>query len=140
MTVITELRNILVLVDIRNGSNNFGHLIVQANGLYLASATGRGVFYEQMFNANNFEFTSGGDLKVAGGSGYIFTFTNTGKYKMFCCIMSSGALRRRGTASVSNSGYVHAFRVDGDNLDKFGEQIVLGTLEALFINSEDGFL
>ena len=117
-----------------NGSNRiFGHYST-GDGLYLASATGRGVFIRTNGgNANNFEFTSGGDLKVAGS-----TFVTSGREIQNASVAASSSIapRRRGTASVNNSGYVHAFRVDGDNLASSIRFTVHGTTGSVVINSE----
>ena len=117
-----------------NGSNRvFGHYST-GDGLYLASATGRGVFIRTNGgNANNFEFTSGGDLKVAGS-----TFVTSGKEIQNASVAASSSIapRFRGTASVNNSGYVHAFRVDGDNLASTIRFTVHGTTGSVVVNSD----
>ena len=117
-----------------NGSNRvFGHYGT-GDGLFLASATGRGVKVRTNGgNADNFEFTSGGDLKVAGS-----TFVTSGREIQNASVASSSSIapRRRGTASVNNSGYVHAFRVDGDNLASSIRFTVHGTTGSVVINSE----
>jgi hypothetical protein len=117
-----------------NGSNRiFGHYGTD-DGLFLASATGRGVKVRTNGgNVDNFEFTSGGDLKVAGS-----TFVTSGREIQNASVASSSSIapRRRGTASVNNSGYVHAFRVDGDNLASSIRFTVHGTTGSVVINSE----